>query len=228
MKKKSWSVIAFAVILIGALVAGIILDRRSRIADIIDDEARFDRMDHAVRPVPVNIDVNNLKDGVYPVAFKQEEVEKADGGFNIPFEVFNMDLYDGVELHNLNAGDYIEVAGELMKVDSLSFESRIRINGGLDCGGVEFRSVGGGVYRYDGWDDMPTYTSFGKVKLFVPDTIIFTDKGNVSESMAGVVVPAGKVYEYLRTVEFGYFNEYAVNIRIEDGKVVEFWRNYRP
>ena len=187
-----------------------------------------DLRDVVVRPVPVQIDVNNLNDGIYPVAFEQKEIAKADGGYNVPFEIFNMDLYDAVELHQMEVGGYIEIAGNLVKIDSLSKEGTVKINGGLDYGGAELVPMGGGVYRNQGWDDIATYTSCGKVTLFVPDTIDFVDRGNVEESMQGVVVPGKDAFEYLTTVQFGSFNQYCTKIRIEEGAVVEFWRVYMP
>lgn len=227
MKKKTWVIILCAAIAILAAVA-VFLHERYKIADIIDDEAECDLMDAAVQPVPVAIDVNNLGDGIYPVAFSQEEVEKSEGGVFIPFEIFNMDLYDAVELHQLKVGDYIKVSGELVKIDSLSIDGPVIINGGLDYGGIELVSVGGGVYRLQGWDDIATYTSLGKVRLFVPETIDFRDKGNVEDSMEGVNVSGKDLYDYLKNVNFGSFNEYSTKIRIENGAVVEFWRIYRP
>ena len=184
--------------------------------------------DAVVRPVPLRIDVNNFDDGIYPVAFERSEVEKEEGGCAITFEIFNMDLYDAVELHCMEVGGYIEIGGEIVKIESLSTDGNVIINGGLDNGGAELIPVGGGVYRYQGWDDIATYTSFGKVRLFVPDTIDFVDLGNVEKSMKGVTVPGKKTFDYLTTTEFGSFNQYSTRIRIDNGAVVEFFREYRP
>lgn len=184
--------------------------------------------DSVVRPVPLRIDVNNFDDGIYPVAFDRSELEKEEEGFNVTFEIFNMDLYDAAELHSMEVGGYIEIGGEIVKIESLSKDGNVIINGGLDNGGAELIPVGGGVYRYQGWDDIATYTSFGKVRLFVPDTIDFIDRGNVEKSMKGVTVPGKKTFDYLRKTKFGSFNQYSTRIRIDNGAVVEFYREYRP
>ena len=184
--------------------------------------------DSVVRPVPLRIDVNNFDDGIYPVSFDRNDMEKVEGGCNVTFEIFNMDLYDAVELHRMGVGGYIEIGGEVVKIESLSKDGNIIINGGLDNGGAELIPVGGGVYRYQGWDDIATYTSFGKARLFVSDTIDFVDRGNVERSMKGVVVPGKKVFDYLRTTDFGNFNQHSTRIRIDNGDVVEFYREYRP
>ena len=191
-------------------------------------EVQSDNGDSVVRPVPLRIDVNNFDDGIYPVSFDRNEMEKAEGGCNITFEVFNMDLYDAVELHSMEVGGYIEIGGEIVKIESLSKDGNIIINGGLDNGGAELIPVGGGVYRYQGWDDIATYTSFGKVRLFVPDTIDFIDRGNVEKSMKGVTVPGKKTFDYLRATKYDSFNQYSTRIRIDNGAVVEFFREYRP
>lgn len=228
-KKTKCTVIGIILVLVVAGLFGLIqLQKRAKVADIITDEAEWDLKDAAVRPVPVNIDVNNLADGIYPVSFDRKEITKSEGGYSVTFEVFNVDLYDAVELHQMEVGSYIEVSDELIKIESLTKDGNIVINGGLENGGVELMPVGGGVYRYQGWDDIETYTSFGKVTLFVPDTMDFVDRGNVEESMAGVTVPGEKAFEYLTTNEFGSFNEYSTRIRIENGAVVEFYRIYRP
>lgn len=191
-------------------------------------EVQPDKGDSVVRPVPLRIDVNNFDDGIYPVAFDRNEVEKGEEGCSITFEIFNMDLYDAVELHSMEVGGYIEIGGEIVKIESLSKDGNVIINGGLDNGGAELIPVGGGVYRYQGWDDIATYTSFGKVKLFVPDTIDFIDRGNVEKSMKGVTVPGKKTFDYLRTTKYDSFNQYSTRIRIDNGAVVEFFREYRP
>ena len=194
----------------------------------ITAEVRSGSGDTVVRPVPLRIDVNNFDDGIYPVAFNRNEVEKGEEGCSITFEIFNMDLYDAVELHSMEVGGYIEIGGEIVKIESLSKDGNVIINGGLDNGGAELIPVGGGVYRYQGWDDIATYTSFGKVKLFVPDTIDFIDRGNVEKSMKGVTVPGKKTFDYLRTTKYDSFNQYSTRIRIDNGAVVEFFREYRP
>ena len=62
----------------------------------------------------------------------------------------------------------------------------------------------------------------------MPDTVEFVDRGNVEKSMDVLVVPGESAFEYLTTVKYGNFDQYSVKIRIEDGAVVEFSRDYRP
>lgn len=219
--------IAIIVVLTGVFV---FLRFRKPEAAVVEKlaEVQPDNGDPVVRPVPLRIDVNNFDDGIYPVAFDQDEVEKAEDGCVITFEIFNMDLYDAAELHSMEVGGYIEIGGKIVKIESLSKDGNVIINGGLDNGGAELIPVGGGVYRYQGWDDIATYTSFGKVRLSVPDTIDFIDRGNVEKSMKGVTVPGKKTFDYLRKTKFGSFNQYSTRIRIDNGAVVEFYREYRP
>lgn len=228
MTKKTIAALAASILGIAAIFAGIFLYERSQVAMLVDDEARWDIIDGAVKPVPVDIDVKSLGDGVYPVSFNREEVRRVDNGCEIEFEIFTMDLYDAAELHCLKVGDCIVIDGAPVKIDSLSLDGPVIINGGLDFGGAELVPVGGGVYRYNGWNDIATYSSCGKVSLTIPDSVDFIDRGNVSERMEGVVVPGGKVYDYLTATDFGTFSEYDVRIRVENGQVVEFYRQYRP
>ena len=226
--KKTFAFFLVSVLAVAAALTAIFLVERSKTATLADDESEWDFKEHAVRPVPVNIDVDSLADGIYPVAFTKDDVENTPDGCRINFEIFNRDLYDTVELHQMEVGDYIEIDGELVKISTLSMDGHIVINGGLENGGAELVPAGGGVYCYFGWDDIATYTSFGKVALTVPSTLTFEDKGNVSESMAGVTVPGDELYDYLKTVDFGSFDQYSVRLGISNGMVSEFRRIYRP
>lgn len=195
---------------------------------VVADGAGQILKDGVVRPLPVSIDVNSLQDGIYPVAFDPAGVEKTPEGCSIEFEVFNMDLYDAVELHLMQVGNYIEVAGKLIRVDSLQGDGNVIVNGGEESGGAEFISIGGGAYRYFGMDDIATYTSFGKVRLTVPSSVDFVDNCCRPDSRDALVVGGAQLHDYLKGPGHGSFSQYEVKIRIEAGRIVEFWREYRP
>lgn len=106
----------------------------SAVEDLSVQEQSVSR-DSVVRPVPLRIDVNNFDDGIYPVSFDRNEVEKEEDGCVITFEIFNMDLYDAAELHRMEVGGYIEIGGEIVKIESLSKDGNVIINGALTMAG---------------------------------------------------------------------------------------------
>lgn len=227
-KKKSIIAVIIALVLGAALFGFFQLWIRAKVADIISDEAEWDLRDSAVKPLPVQIDVNNLADGIYPVSFLPEEMVKTDGGYTVIFEVFNVDLYDAVDIQQMETGGYIVIDGAPMKIESLTKDGPVIINGGLENGGAELISNGGVTFRFQGWDDIATYTSFGKVTLTVPDTVEFVDRSLVGETEDVLVVPGDQAFDYIRNEKLGSFDKHCIRIRIENGAVVEFRREYRP
>lgn len=247
-KGKVWAV-ALALALSGACVLGWVwLETRARIAGIVSDEAEWDLRDAAVRPLPVQIDADSLSDGIYPVSIAPNGIAKADGGCLITFEIFNRDLYDAVELHLLEPGHYIEIAGRLLKINTLSKDGTVIINGGFADGGAadsgsadggaNLVSVGGGVYRCCLPDGRATYTSFGKTTLFVPETIDFAvyslscarfkDDDCLEPSVKDVLLIHGsQLYDYLSAPRPAPLDHHSLKIRIENGAVVEFWCDAR-
>ena len=227
--KTKWAVAGIVLIAIGACWAGFIqLQKRAKAADVIGDEAEWDLRDAAVRPLPVRENVDSLSDGIYPVSFGQEDVVEAEGGYRVTFEVFSMDLYDAMDIQRMTVGGYIEIDGDLLKIESLSGEGGVVINGGLENGGAELIPNGGGTYRYQGWDDIATYSSLGKVTFTIPDTVDFVDNGHGGDISDVIVVPGTGVFDYLTARDAGSFDKHSARIRVENGSVVEFRREFRP
>lgn len=218
---KRFLLIAMAAVALCLLVTS--CGTSSRISDALGVHPR------TVRPLPVTIRVRHLEDGIYPVRFSPAHIRDMKGGFEVPFEVFSPDYYDVLDVHDLVVGDRIAWDGKVVRIDSLRTErGAILINGGIDYGGIDLVPEGGGVYRSQGFDDYMTYTAHGRTRLFVADSLPFADRGNVEQTMEGVVVPAGQVAAYLRRLPYPNFTQYNARIRIERGAVVEFWREYTP
>lgn len=197
---------------------------------LVTKNCHRDNEHNTIAPIPVNIDVNNLEDGIYPVAINRNTMIETENGYKIEFEIFNHDLYDMVDLQQMKIGDSIVVNGETFLVNEIGQEGDyLTVNGGIEQGGFHFWPLGGGVYQIMGFSDYTTYTSFGKTWFEIVGDIDFVDKGNVEETMDGVVVPMQETFDYLLyKCQIGSFDEHSVRIRIEDGKIVEFYREYRP
>ena len=228
-KKSLKARVLMVVIVFFAIILANFIWKRSQ-ASLFGEDAR--NLPRVIRPIQVDLDVNHLRNGIYPVAFSQDSVELVDNGCLIEFEVFSHDLYSANEMKTLKVGDSILLKNEVYAVDSVRFkENIIYINGGLDYvenGGLDFELDEDGKYCFRGFSGSTTYTSHGKLKLLIPSKLQFVDRGNVKESMAGIVVEGEDVGRYLKETDWNGFNEHSTRIRIEEGAVVEFFREYRP
>lgn len=180
-----------------------------------------------VNPIEVYWDVNHLKDGEYAVSFDIADVQSTANGAYITFEIFSENLYDGKLLAQLEKGDQIIARDEVFTVKTVQKEDDwYFIN--RDEGGVDFESVGGGKYRVCIEDDHSTYTSQGKVKLFVPLTAKMIDDGIDGIPMKSKTIKGSKIASYIKSSwspEFFYLN---TRITVKKGRVAKIVRFYIP
>lgn len=227
--KKSLKVrlLTFVAIFIGVLVANFIWKRSQ--ATLFGEDKNIYMM---IKPIAVDIDVNDLKNGIYPVKFCQDSVHLVTNGCVIEFEIFSHDFYDAKLLQSMKVGDSILVGKNIYPIDSFyTRNNTIYVNGGLDhvdVGGLDLNCEDNGQYCFRGFSDATTYTSHGKVKMFVSSGLQFIDKGNVKESMDGVIVEGKNIGKYLKQTDWTGYYEQNTRIKVENGKVVEFFREYHP
>lgn len=182
-----------------------------------------------VAPMALDIDVNHLPDGVWPVAFDPGDVSKgASGIYMNAVRVYTEDWYDIADIDALKAGDAIVVDGETVEVKSVERNGDVLINGGLDEGGVNLSNPeDSNGYRVWGYDDMMTYTEQGVTTLVVDAAATYTDASDPDADP--VTVSGAEIVDALKQPDDGLgFNEYNATVRIENGKVVEIKRNYVP
>lgn len=181
-----------------------------------------------IAPLHEEVDLTNLGDRTISASLLPDSMKKTDDGISVDFELYTKDIYDAVEMTTLKEGDTVIVESEPILVESISIGDSIKINGGVDEGGAEFISNGGGTFRYFGFDDYATYTDKGRATLTVTkDTVImdYSDPSNAD----GVKVDPDKFMEYVNTPQnstsFTFGN---TEIRTEGGKLVEITRKYVP
>lgn len=181
-----------------------------------------------VAPMQEPVDLANLADGIYPVAFNPGDVlSGASGIYMNAVHVYTEDWYDIVDIDALKAGDSIVVDGETLLVESVEDDGAVIINGGFEAGGATL--VGeedGNGYRFCGYDDIATYTERGVTTLVVDPSATYTDSSDIEK--APVTVAYDGIVEAIQTSENDSFVPYNTTVRVEAGKVVEINRVFMP
>lgn len=178
-----------------------------------------------VEPLPVEIDLENVQDGIYPVRFDRA-TSLSDGALEVT--LYSVDCYDIVDIATLQVGDTIVIDGEALTVQSLERKDDLLINGGLDEGGYELRAWDeSNCWKVAGLDDYPTWTEHGTVSLPLDEAVTFTDSWDIDgQSVTGSGIEA--VEKWLAQTENEFFNEANTTVRTEAGKIVEISRVYVP
>ena len=184
-----------------------------------------------VAPQTVEVDVNALPDGEYPVAFNRGDIlSGATGIYMNAVHIFSMDIYDIVDVNTLTAGDTLVVSGEEIPVTSVErSDSEVLVNGGLDGeNGVVLGPIDEDTNGYRVWkeSDMATFTELGATTLVLADNAEFNDSWNIDAEP--VKVSHDGIVSAIAESDNDYFNQYNTSIRVEDGKVVEIKRVYVP
>ena len=182
----------------------------------------------AIAPMPVDIDVNHLADGIYPVSFNRGDVlGGATGIYLNGVHIYTQDWYDLVDVSKLNIGDTIMVEGEEVPVITLTRSDIIEVNDGQDARSFIFATEeDSNGYTIRGLDDMATYTDHGVTTLVVDPSATFTDAWDI-DSMPLIVGYDG-IVDAIQNSQNEYFVQYNTTVRIEGGKVVEIKRDYVP
>lgn len=181
-----------------------------------------------LRPIEVNLDLNQLPNGEYPVSFDPTQIKTTAKGNYIEFEIFTLDLFDSNLVNALEKGDCIIADDNMIEVKTVKKEDGyVSVNYGME-GMTDFETYDKGHYRISAEDDFPTYTSQGKVKLLVPITVGMTDNGIDGDPMKTKVVKGSKLGYYLRNSWSNEFFQFNTTITIKNGKVTKLTRNYIP
>ena len=185
-----------------------------------------------VAPQTVEIDVNALPDGIYPVSFDPGDVlGGASGIFLNAVKIYSEDIYDIVEVNTLMPGDTIVVNGDEIPVESVTSDEfgHVIVNGGLDSeNGTVLAPLGedSNGYRVFGEDDMPTYTLLGTTTLRLADTAVLNDSWKIDADP--ITAAYGDIVSTITGSENAFFVQYNTTVRIENGAVVEINRIYVP
>lgn len=178
-------------------------------------------------PLPATIDVSNLQDCTIPAAFTQDDFNWMGG--NLTMIVYNKDLYDAVEISQIQVGDTLIYQGTPMVISKIAEEhGGIDINGGLDEGGCCLVGSDGGTYVARNWDDHATYTELGKAEVAMADDFIIIDCGEFPEEPSDTIRTGQKLYiENLKDYKKDFF-QLNTRVTVENGMITEINRRWIP
>ena len=171
--------------------------------------------------------MENLTDAILSVSLAEGDAYVDDTGkMQMKVKIYTYDLYDAKDIAQLKAGDTIvRHAGEI-KVSSVerSESGFICINGGLENGGFELTTSGGGVFYEIGFNDIKNWYEVGEATIRVSVDFIGYDNADPEQGEV-ILYPGsflvGEVTDY-------NFTPYNTTIRIEAGQIVELIRSYVP
>lgn len=180
-----------------------------------------------ITPLPAGITVDNLQDCTVPATFSPNDFNWT--GEILSMTVYNQDLYDVVDISQMQVGDTIIYSGEPMIINKLEKNGGdININGGLDEGGCCLAPYGGGTYVARDWDDHATYTKLGKAELALAKDFVIIDCGLFPQDPSDTINTNQKLY--IENLKPGHQDFHPLNtrVKIENGKITEINRHWIP
>ena len=178
-----------------------------------------------VEPLADTLDVSALAEGdqQFTAGFRGSDIREDGGQLVIDLTVYTYDLYDAVDISMLAAGDTLVVKGEDIPVTAVAEENGgVTVNGGLENGGVDLISAGGGAYRLQLEDDARDLYEVGTVTLPVGQDCVLTDDSD--PEAPGRTLYAGDLLGLGDEV----FSPQATTVETAGGMVTAIHRDYTP
>lgn len=177
----------------------------------------------------------NTTDATYPAAFNRDDLK--DGVLN-NVHLYSEDVYDIVDVSRMAVGDTFEAEGKTITIESIEKDEfgNIKINGGFeeDGGYTLTTEEGTNGWITTGYDDFCTYTDRGTVNLELAENVTFTDGYFLDAAAleAGqkplIITGIEAVTKAIMESENDSFHEFNTEVVIENGKVVDIARCYKP
>lgn len=178
-----------------------------------------------VEPLADTLDVSALAEGdqQFTAGFRGSDIREDGGQLVIDLTVYTYDLYDAVDISMLAAGDTLVVKGEDIPVTAVAEENGgVTVNGGLENGGVDLISAGGGAYRLQLEDDARDLYEVGTITLPVGQDCVLTDDSD--PEAPGRTLYAGDLLGLGDEV----FSPQATTVETVGGAVTAIYRDYTP
>lgn len=180
-----------------------------------------------IAPLPAGVTVDDLQDCTVPAAFTLDDFNWMGG--NLTLTVYNQDLYDVVDISEMQVGDTLIYNGNPMVINKIEKgNGGIDINGGLDEGGCCLAGFEGGTYVARNWDDHPTFTELGKAQVALDQDFVIMDCGMDPQDPVDTIRTGQKLY--LETLQDGRKDFFQLNTRvtIENGQITAISRHWIP
>lgn len=180
-----------------------------------------------ITPLPSGIEVSNMQDCTVEAAFCADDFLWMGG--NLRMTVFSQDLYDIVDIHQMQVGDTLIYAGQPLVINSIDkADGCININGGLDQGGCCLVGYEGGTYIARNWDDHATYSKLGQAEVPLAENFVIIDCGMEPNDPIDTIRAEQKLYiESLENSRREFF-QLNTKVTIENGMVTEINRRWIP
>ena len=174
-----------------------------------------------VDPLPVELDVTNLPDGVYPVAFDPGDVASVTSGIYMnAVHFYTMDLYDGETIRGLKAGDTVMFGEDAIDVRNVEYDGDSVIINGT----AMIPTGDGDTYRLLLYGDLATYTDQGTATVMVDPSATYVDSSDLDKGE--VTVGYDGLVSAIQTPDDIGFNKFNTTVKIEGGRVTEINRVY--
>ncbi len=178
-----------------------------------------------VEPLADTLDVSALAEGdqQFTAGFRGSDIREDGGQLVIDLTVYTYDLYDAVDISMLAAGDTLVVKGEDIPVTAVAEENGgVTVNGGLENGGIDLTSAGGGTFRVLLENDAPDLYEAGTITLPVGQDCVLTDDSD--PEAPGRTLYAGDLLGLVDEV----FSPQATTVETAGGTVTAIHRDYMP
>lgn len=181
----------------------------------------------SVKPLPAGYSADSLVDCIVPAAFTSRDLNAADS--TLTMTVFNEDLYDAVDVHQLQAGDTLVFQGRSIVVASIdNSDGLLTINGGIEQGGACLQPSDGGTYRGLQLDDHSVYTPLGRATLPVARDLVIVDCGEEPTTPPDTIATDAQRYLAQATGWRRDFSELNTRVLIEHGTITRITRHWIP
>lgn len=178
-----------------------------------------------VEPIVNHLTVDGSMDCTFAARFTPTSDMTKDGdNYILSFTAYYEQYYEAVDISMLKAGDSIVIGSETVLIDSIEDKDGIyMINGGLDEGGYDLLSNGNDMYYERGYDDYRSYGELGQGKLPIADNCVITDNSDWNNQGKQLTIE-----ELVANDDLAGFIEYNTVVTVEDGKITEITRSFRP
>lgn len=184
--------------------------------------------DGKIKPLPDELDLNNLTSGTVAASFDASSLKEVDGQLQLSFTVYNYEKFDAADISGLKAGDVLVVSGREMTVASVqASDGYVTVNGGEEAGGVLFSlDASSNTYYVMGMDDSKTYYEKGQLTFPVADTCVLTDDADFEHP--GQTTPASDLPKLLAQDDIYGFNPQSTTVTLKNSQITAIYRGFLP
>lgn len=180
-----------------------------------------------IKPLGMDYNSESPDDSTVSAEFTIKDFD-LDAG-TLTFTAYTEELFDAAEISLMQIGDTLNVDGQAIVVESIQDkDGELIVNGGIEEGGTDLISAGGGTYRVHGMDDYATYVEIGRSTLSISEDLKISD--GYKDASSPIEADYEGLAEYLENLE-GASDSYSylsTKVRIEKGKIVDITREWTP